>query len=82
MVHRLRSRWVRLEDLPALAVVQLHPVVLAILDLSSALESLSEQLPKVVVVGCVLKAEVTDVAEVLVEFLCGLLAWIKNNRDA
>jgi hypothetical protein len=44
VVHGLRSRRVRLEDLPALAVVQLHPVVLAVLDLSSALESLSEQL--------------------------------------
>ena len=45
VVHRLRSRWVRLEDLPALAVVQLHPVVLAVFDLSGALESLSKQLP-------------------------------------
>ena len=36
VVHRLRSRWVGLEDLPALAVVQLHPVVLAVFDLSTA----------------------------------------------
>jgi hypothetical protein len=44
VVQRLCRRWVRLEDLPALSVVQLHPVVLAILDLSGALESLGEKL--------------------------------------
>lgn len=54
---------------PALAVVELHPVVLAVLDLTSALESLSEEITKVVVVGGVLEAKVADVGQVLVELL-------------
>lgn len=63
----------RLHLLPALAVVELHPVVLAVLYLASALERLREQLTQVVVVGGVLEAQVANVAQVLVEFLCELL---------
>jgi hypothetical protein len=74
MVHLLDCRGVGLHYLPALSIVQLHPVVLAILDLASALERLGEEFAQVVVIGRVLKAEVTDVAEVLVELLCCLLA--------
>ena len=74
MVHLLDCRGVRLHYLPALSIVQLHPVVFAVLDLASALQRLGEELTQVVVVGCVLEAEVTDVAEVLVELLCCLLA--------
>lgn len=70
VVHGLHGGWVRLHRLPALAVVELHPVVLAILDLSGALQGLGEQLTKVVVVRCVLETQVTNVAEVLVELLC------------
>lgn len=68
-VVQVRSRSVALHRLPAFAVVDFHPVVLAILNLASALESLREQLAQVVVVGSVLEAEVAHVAEVLVEFL-------------
>jgi hypothetical protein len=43
VVHLLHGCcWVRFHDLPALAVVQLHPVVLAILNLAGALERLRE----------------------------------------
>jgi hypothetical protein len=55
---------------PASAAVQLHPVILSILNFASVLESLGEQVPKVVVVGCVFETEVADVGKVLVEFLC------------
>lgn len=62
-----------LHGLPALAVVKLHPVVLAVLDLARVLECLSEEIAHVVVVGRVLEAEVADVGQVLVELLCVLL---------
>lgn len=61
---------VLLHGLPALAVVQLHPVVLAVLNLATVLQCLGEQIAQVVVVGCVLKAKVADVRQVLVELLC------------
>ena len=67
----------RLEDLPALSIVQLHPVILAILDFASALKSLCEKFAQVVVVRGVLEAEVADVAKVFVELLCALLAYGK-----
>jgi len=78
VVHLLDSRRVRLHDLPALPVVQLHPVVLAILDLAGALEGLGKELAQVVVVGGVLESKVADVAEVLVELLCSELALQMN----
>jgi len=56
------GRRVGLHNLPALSIVQLHPVVLAILDLAGALESLSEQLAEIVVIWLVLKTQVSDVA--------------------
>lgn len=59
-----------LHGFPALAVVELHPVVLAILDLASLLEGLGEKITKVVVVGSVLEAEVAHVRKVLVELFC------------
>ena len=58
-----------LGSLPALAVVELHPIILSILNLASALESLSEEVAKVVVIWSILKSKVADVAEVLVELL-------------
>lgn len=69
VVELLDGRWVRLHLLPALAVVELHPIILAILHFPGALQSLSEQLTQIVVVGCVLKTEVADIAEVFVELL-------------
>lgn len=73
MVHLLNGRWVGFHYLPALSIVQLHPIVLAVLNLASALKRLREEFAQVVVIRCVLKAEVTDVAQVLVELLCDLL---------
>lgn len=61
---------VLLHSLPAFTVVELHPVVLAVLDLTTVLECLSEQIAQVVVVGCVFEAKVADVRKVLVELLC------------
>lgn len=55
--------------LPALTIVELHPIILAILHLAAVLESLCEQVTKKVVVGSILKAKVADVAEVLVELV-------------
>lgn len=81
MVHLLNCRGVGLHYLPALSIVQLHPVVLAILNLPSALERLREEFTQVVVVRCILKAEVTDIAEVLVELLCYLLAIFSRDGE-
>jgi hypothetical protein len=83
---KVSRRWVRLHRLPTLAVVELHPIVDAIFLLARILESLSKELAEVVVVWLVFESEVSDVAEVLVEFFCricqswsrkrtGLLAW-------
>ena len=52
---------VLLHSLPALAVVELHPVVLAVLDLATVLEGLSEQIAQVIVVGCIFEAKVADI---------------------
>jgi hypothetical protein len=71
IVHLLDSCGrVGLHDLPTLAVVQLHPVVLAVFNLSGALQCLGEELAEVVVVGGILESEVANITEVLVEFLC------------
>jgi hypothetical protein len=51
-----------LEHLPALSVVQLHPIVLAILNLAGALESLSKQLAEIVVIRRVFETQLSDVA--------------------
>jgi hypothetical protein len=73
MVHLLNGRGMGLHYLPALSIVQLHPVVLAVLNLASALERLSEEFAQVVVVRCILEAEVANVAQILVKLLCNLL---------
>lgn len=57
-------------------LADLHPVVLAILDVASVLQGLGEELSKVVVVGGVLETEVSDVCQVLVELLGEALAEI------
>jgi hypothetical protein len=75
VVHLLNGRsGVGLHYLPTLAVVQLHPVVLAILYLSCALQRLGEELAEIVVIGSIFKTEVANIAEVLVELLCAELA--------
>lgn len=73
MMHLLNGRWVGFHYLPALPIVQLHPVVLAVLNLPSTLQRLSEEFAQVIVVRCILKAEVTHIAQILIELLCGLL---------
>lgn len=60
-------RCVRLVVPPA-AIVQLHPVVISILDLAGALEGLGQEISKVVIVGGVLEPEVAHITQVLVEF--------------
>ena len=61
---------VRFHRLPALAVVQLHPVIFTVFDFSSALESLREKFAQIIVVRGVLETQVPDVAEILIQFLC------------
>jgi hypothetical protein len=58
--------------LPSFTIVELHPIILSILNLSAVLQGLSEQVTKEVVVRSVLEAEIADVAQVLVE----LVWWI------
>lgn len=59
-----------LHGFPSLAVVDLHPVVFAILNLARVLQCLRKEIAQVIVVRVVLETKVADVAEVLVEFLC------------
>jgi len=47
----------------------LHPVILAILNLASVLESLCEELPKVIIVRSILEAQISDIRQILGEFL-------------
>lgn len=69
MVVKMRLRRVRLV-VPSPAVVELHPVILSIFDLTSVLEGLGQEVTQVVVVRGILEAQVADICEVLVEFLC------------
>ena len=71
---------VMLGSLPALAVVELHPIILSILNLAGALESLGEEVAKVVVIWSILKSKVPDIAEVLVEFLWETIAKLGDWR--
>lgn len=59
-----------LNGFPTFAIVQLHPVILAILHLARILQSLGEEFPEIVVVRSVLEAEIADIAQILVELLC------------
>lgn len=59
-----------LHGLPSFAVVELHPVIFPIFDLAGVLQRLGEQLAKIVVVWSVFKAQVPNVAKILVELLC------------
>lgn len=54
--------------LVAPAVVQLHPVVLSILDLPSVLQSLGKQVPEVIVVGGVFKTKIAHITQIFGEF--------------
>jgi hypothetical protein len=62
-----------LHHFPTLSIIQFHPIIFAILNLASALESLSEQLSEVVIVWCILESQVTHIAKVLIELLCSQL---------
>ena len=57
-------------SLPTLAIVELHPIILAILNFSCILQCLSKKISKIIIVGSVFESEVANVAKVLVEFLC------------
>lgn len=63
-------RWVMLHGFPSSAIVQLHPVVLAVFDLAGVLQSLRKEFPKVIVIRRVFEAQIPDVTQILVEFLC------------
>lgn len=66
----VRSVW--LCRLPTLASVKLHPVVLSILYITCVLKSLGEEVTQIVVVGCVLEPEVSNVCEIFGELLCNV----------
>lgn len=55
---------------PPPPIVQLHPVILAILHFSGVLQCLCEEIPQVVVIGRVLETEIPDVGQILAELLC------------
>jgi hypothetical protein len=81
VVQLLDSGRVGLHHLPALAVVQLHPIVLAILNLAGALEGLREQLTEVVVIGRVFEAKVPYVTEIFVELLYVILVMVLQGLE-
>lgn len=62
-------------------LVDLHPVILAILDITSVLQGLGEELSKVVVVGGIFETEVSDVSQVLVELFREALAKILDGSS-
>lgn len=71
-----------LQDLPSLSVVQLHPIVFAILYLAGALQCLCEQFTEIVIIGRVLKAKIAHITQVLVELLCDILVQVQiSNRE-
>lgn len=51
--------------LPSSSVVELHPVIFAVFDLSCIFQGLREQVPQVVVIRCVFEPKVADISEVL-----------------
>lgn len=57
-------------------LIDLHPVVLAVFNFARVLQGLSEELPKVVIVGCILKSKVTNIGKILAELLGEALAEI------
>ena len=64
------------DSLPPFSIVELHPIIFAILNLATVLEGLSEQITKEVVVGGVLETEVANVAQILIELVWIALAGI------
>jgi len=57
------------DGFPPFAIVQLHPVVFSVIHLAAVLQGLSKESTKEVIVGCILKAKVSHVAQVLVELI-------------
>lgn len=58
-----------LDSFPSLAVVELHPVILSILNLASIFQSLGEKIAEMVVVGGIFEAKVANIGKVLVKFI-------------
>lgn len=54
---------------PPAAVVELHPVILSILDFACVLKGLGKEVSEVVVVRSVFETEVADIGKVLRKFL-------------
>ena len=59
-----------LQGLPSFAIVELHPIILPILDFTGIFERLSKEFAQIVVIWSIFKAQVSDVAKVFVELLC------------
>lgn len=62
-------------------LVDLHPVVLAILDITSVLQGLGKKLSEVVVIGGIFETKVSDVRQVLVELLWEAFAKILDGSS-
>ena len=54
---------------PAPSIVQLHPVILSVLNFASVLQSLREQITEVIIIGGIFEPKVANVRQVLVELL-------------
>ena len=57
------------DGFPSLAVVELHPIILPILNFAAVLESLSEQVPEEIVIGGIFETKVPHICEILVELI-------------
>lgn len=53
---------------PTSAVVELHPVVLAVLNFTGILQSLGQNVTKIIVVRSILEAEIAYITQIFVEF--------------
>jgi len=59
-----------LHSFPPFTVVQLHPVIFAVLNFTSVLQGLCKEFAEIVIVRSILKPQISHVAEIFVELLC------------
>jgi len=59
-----------LRRFPSLSIIYHHPIIDAIFHFTSVLKSRSEKTSQIVVVWFIFKAEIANIAQVFVEFIC------------
>lgn len=79
MVMVPMRRRMLLNGFPPFTIVQLHPIILSILNFTGVLQRLGEQISKVVVVGGIFEPEVSDVTQVLIDLIWESVAKILNS---